>query len=100
MDREIAFALLIATAATMAVGSYYFPGGATHAGHVDPTKVTFAPYDIRYPLQQAEIRAAERKRRASERNALPLEALATPPQATPEGDPVPDAVSPDSASAY
>jgi hypothetical protein len=100
MDREIAFALLIATAATMAVGSYYFQGGATHAGHVDPTKVTFAPDDIRYPLQQAEIRAAERKRRASERNALPLEALATQPQATPEADPVPDAVSPDSASAY
>ncbi|MFN9976697.1 MAG: hypothetical protein ACK58T_43025 [Phycisphaerae bacterium] len=63
MDREITFALLVATAATVLMGSYYFPSGQPAPTAFERATVVYEPDDIRYPLQQAERKALERQAR-------------------------------------
>jgi hypothetical protein len=69
MDREITFALLIATTATVLIGSFYFPENEAPTRAFDRAGMTYAPDDIRYPLQQAERKAMERKQRAAARRS-------------------------------
>lgn len=70
MDREITFALLIAIAASAAMGTYFFSGTDKQATEADRLSIVYHPDDIRYPLQQAERRALEKKQRNAERRAL------------------------------
>lgn len=65
MDREITFALLFATTATVLIGSFYFPENQAPDTAFYRAGITYAPDDIRYPLQQAERRAMERKQRSA-----------------------------------
>lgn len=51
MDREIVFAILFAVVGTVVASAYYF-GGGTPA-----QSATYAPEDIRFPIQQAEEKA-------------------------------------------
>jgi hypothetical protein len=73
MDREITFALLIATTATVLIGSFYFPENAAPTAAFNRAGMTYAPDDIRYPLQQAERKAMERKQRAAARRSAASE---------------------------
>lgn len=70
MDREITFALLIAVAASAALGTYFFSDKDKPADASDRLSIVYHPDDIRYPLQQAERRALEKKQRNAERRAL------------------------------
>lgn len=66
MDREITFALLVATTATVLMGSYYFPSGTPAPTAIERASVVYEPDDIRFPLQQAERKALERQARTRE----------------------------------
>lgn len=70
MDREITFALLIAVAVSAAMGPYFFSGTEKPASASDRLSIVYHPDDIRYPLQQEERRALEKKQRNAERRAL------------------------------
>ena len=63
MDREIAFGLIAAVIGTLVVSSFYFSEPAAQAHDPDVIESTYAPEDIRYPLQMAE-----RKSKAKNRN--------------------------------
>lgn len=70
MDREITFALLIAVAVSAAMGAYFFSDKDKPAAASDRLSIVYHPDDIRYPLQQKERKALEKKQRNAERRAL------------------------------
>jgi hypothetical protein len=84
MDREITFALMFAVAASAAIGSYFFSGTEKAATRTDRLSITYSPDDIRYPFQQAERKALEKKQRAAQRRAR--DAAETPQDAPETGN--------------
>ena len=59
MDRQIAHAILFAVACTTLLGLYFFSGSAPSDNR------TFAPGDIRYTSQQAELKNKKRRKTAT-----------------------------------
>lgn len=69
MDREITFALLVATTATVLMGSLFFQPPTAPVEALDRSTAIYATDDIRYPLQQAERKSLERRQRTLQRQA-------------------------------
>lgn len=67
MDREVILAVLGAVFGTALISGYYFSGAPTGdatAGETAASEAaTFAPDDVRYPLQQEEKRAREKAKK-------------------------------------
>jgi len=66
MDRDVIFAVIVAVFGTALVGSFYFgdsPSPATRSADIDPTQQVYAPNDIRYAIQQKELKERERARK-------------------------------------
>jgi hypothetical protein len=69
MDRDVLFAVIVAVFGTALVGSFYFGGSSTPdtlstAGNpVTAEERVYAPDDIRYALQQQELKERERSRK-------------------------------------
>lgn len=59
MDRDLMFAVMVAVFGTALVGSFYFSDTAKP----DPEAQTYAPNDIRYAIQQQEIRDREKAKK-------------------------------------
>jgi hypothetical protein len=66
MDRDVIFAVMIAVFGTALMGSFYFgesPSPATVAAQSDPAQQVYAPNDIRYQLQQKELKEREKAKK-------------------------------------
>jgi hypothetical protein len=66
MDRDVIIAVIIAVFGTALVGSFYFgdsPSPATASPAIDPRQQVYAPNDIRYAIQQKELKERERARK-------------------------------------
>jgi len=66
MDRDVIFAVIIAVFGTALVGSFYFGDSqtpATASSAIDPMQQVYAPNDIRYAIQQKELKERERARK-------------------------------------
>lgn len=73
MDREIVFAVLLAVVGTVVVSSYYFGDSPARE------QSTYAPEDIRYPIQQAEEKAKAKE-------AVKRRKVIAPPTGTHSGE--------------
>lgn len=63
LDREIAFGLIVAVIGTLVVSSFYFSEPTSQARGQDVIESTYAPEDIRYPLQMAEKKSKAKTRK-------------------------------------
>ena len=55
MDRQIVFAIFFAIGCSLILAAFFFSAPATTESS------TYAPNDIRYPIQQAEAKKSKRK---------------------------------------
>lgn len=69
MDRDVIYAVIVAVFGTALVGSFYFDGSpkqsalSTAENPVPAEERIYAPEDIRYALQQKELRERAKKRK-------------------------------------
>jgi hypothetical protein len=80
MDREIAYALMVAVAATLTLSLFYV-GGRPAVPEGPPV---YAPEDIRYPLQQEELRKAAK--RGKQKSPPPAESTDSAPPSDEQED--------------
>jgi hypothetical protein len=78
MDRDLMFAVMVAVFGTALVGSFYFG----EAPKPDPEAQVYAPNDIRYALQQQEIREREKAKKRKVKVSAPAPASDESPSDT------------------